>query len=67
MRLRLLAALLGGLIASTAHAALDHAFIAFHEAPTASIAEELELNGVVSGRIMPTINAIAVSAPREVL
>ncbi len=67
MRLRLLAALLGGLIASTAHAALDHAFIAFHEAPTASIARELELNGVVSGRIMPTINAIAVSAPREVL
>ncbi len=67
MRLRLLAALLGGLIASTAHAALDHAFIAFHQAPPAGIAEELELRGVVGGRVMPTINAIAVTAPREVL
>ena len=47
-------------------AALKHAFVAFHELP-AGIAQEMTLAGVSSGRVIPTIGAVAVVAPESVL
>lgn len=47
-------------------AALESAFIAFHQLPD-GIAGELDLAGASTGRVMPTIQAVAVTAPRPLL
>lgn len=47
--------------------ALDHAFIGFKQEVDASIAQELTLKGIQQGRVIPTINAVSVVAPRELL
>lgn len=56
------------LLISPLHAAgLQHAFIAFNDGLPANIAAEMTQRGVADGQVFPTINAVAVVAPRVVL
>ncbi|MGJ8670008.1 MAG: S8 family peptidase [Oceanococcus sp.] len=67
--MRLRASLLGLsclLVSQTVFANIP-AFIAFHQPLPSGIAQELTLKGIEQGRVIPTINAVSVVAPREVL
>ena len=65
---RLLAlSLVAGIAPALSAAPLERAFIAFDDKLPAGIAQEMELRGVLDGQVIPTINAVAVTAPRVVL
>lgn len=59
--------ILCSLLTSAQSFALEHAFIGFKQPVSNEIATELTNKGIEAGRVIPTINAVSVVAPREVL
>ncbi len=62
-----LAAAIVGLCLHSTSFALEQAFIAFKAPVSSALVSELNAKGVTAGRVIPTINAVAVAAPRELL